>query len=173
MNSSAKFSFMFVGVAALGAVAFACSVSTTTTDDVDGGNNVPNTSSSSSSSSSSTGGDTTVCPQYTGDIRIDSDTCNTCLLTKCCTETAGCFNYKDTDEDAGDPIGCDQYRVGLSRCDTDPGENTTVDQCKKFTKDSANTAVPPAYDTYLACRIANCTSECAGADAPDSGAAAH
>lgn len=183
MNSSAKFTFMFLGAVALGGVAFACTVSSGTVDDTDGGVNQntsssSSTSSSTSSSSSSSGSIETVCPEFDAGFQIDSADCNTCLLTNCCTETSGCFDIPDTDASAGDPSGCFQYKEGLYGCDTNPGTQG-VEQCKQLTKQAANTAVPAAYDTYLACRTNKCATQCAksptgeGIPAPDGGSTAH
>lgn len=165
MNSSAKILFTLVAAGALGAVAIACSVSSGTVDDTDGGSSSGKTSSSSGTvsdggSTSSSGAVGETCPTLTYASKIENDACDQCIRESCCTEAQGCLNHADND-DAG-ALGCDGYGDQLAECDGDPDPNG----CKKVSKTAAQSGIPAAWDTYIACRANHCADKCGDLTTP-------
>jgi hypothetical protein len=175
MNSSAKFIFTLMGAAALGALAFACTVGSSTDDDTRGGSSTSSSSSSSSSGASSSSSSSSgsaeagaLCEKLTLPLTrpIESVECDTCLRTNCCDSVAAAFNLAD-DEVADTKVGTINYVANLNLCDQgDPDANPPVepaddpDECKRVSGTLTRDGVVAAYGPYLSCRIASCTAAC-------------
>jgi len=178
MNSSAKYIFTLLAAGTLGAVAFACTVSSGTVDDNDGGSNLPGTSSGTSGTAvdaGDAGPATSACPSLTYGNTIDSVDCEACLEQNCCAETAGCWNRADdTDAGAGKDFGCESYKNALIDCDENAGggSQADIDQCKMLSGTISQDGIPAAYQAYYSCRVTSCSDKCnltAETTAPDAG----
>lgn len=179
MNSSAKYIFSLLAAGTLGAVAFACTVSSGTIDDTDGGSNTPGTSSGTVDTDAGDAGQTgTTCSQLTYANTIDSADCEACLEQNCCSETAGCWNKADdTDAGQGKDLGCESYKNALLDCDEKAADGVSqadIDECKRVSGTVTQDGVTPGYTAYQQCRLANCNDKCnVGNDtAPDAGSIA-